>query len=81
VLRRIFGPKRKDVAGGCGKLHSVELHSLYFSPNIIRVIELMTFRWAGHVTYMGERDNAYWLQFWSKYLRGRDHMENVIVHG
>jgi hypothetical protein len=39
VLRRIFGPGRDENMGGWRKLHDVELHSLYFSPNIIRVIK------------------------------------------
>jgi hypothetical protein len=39
VLRRIFGPKRKEVAGGWRRLHSEELHNLYALPNIIRVIK------------------------------------------
>jgi hypothetical protein len=34
VLRRTFGPKRDEVAGGCRKLHNEELHNLYSSPNI-----------------------------------------------
>jgi hypothetical protein len=38
VLRRIFGPKRYDVTGGRRKLHE-ELHNLYFSLNIIRMIK------------------------------------------
>jgi hypothetical protein len=38
VLRRIFGPKRDDVMGDWRKLHIEELHNLYFSPNIIRMI-------------------------------------------
>jgi hypothetical protein len=28
VLRRIFGPKREEVAGGWRKLHSEEFHNL-----------------------------------------------------
>jgi hypothetical protein len=36
VLRRIFGPKRDEVAGGWRKLHNEELHNLYFSPSIIK---------------------------------------------
>jgi hypothetical protein len=39
VLRRIFGPKRDDVTGDWRKLHNEELHNLYSSPNIIRMIE------------------------------------------
>jgi hypothetical protein len=39
VLRRIFGPERDEVTGGWRKLHNEELHGLYSSPNIIRVIK------------------------------------------
>jgi hypothetical protein len=38
VLRRIFGPKREEVAGGWRRQNNDELHNLYNSPNIIRVI-------------------------------------------
>jgi hypothetical protein len=38
VLRRIFGPKR-EVNVSWRKLHNDELHSLYSSPNIVRVIK------------------------------------------
>jgi hypothetical protein len=38
VLRRIFGPKREE-DGTWIKLHNDELHSLYSSPNIVRVIK------------------------------------------
>jgi hypothetical protein len=39
VLRRIFGPKRDEVIGGWRKLHNEELHNLYFSIIIIRMIK------------------------------------------
>jgi hypothetical protein len=39
VLRRIFGPKRDEVTGDRWKLHNEELHNLYFSPNVIRMIK------------------------------------------
>jgi hypothetical protein len=35
-------------------LHNDELHSLYSSPNIVRVIKSRRMRWAGHVARMGE---------------------------
>jgi hypothetical protein len=38
VLRRIFGPKRDEVIGW-RKLHREELHNMYSSPTIIRVIK------------------------------------------
>jgi hypothetical protein len=59
VLRRIFGPKRDEVTGDWRKLHNEELHNLYFSPNIIRIIKSRRMRWAGHVAQMGERKNVY----------------------
>jgi hypothetical protein len=49
VLRRIFGPKRQEVRGGWRRLHNEELHNLYTSPNIIRVIKSRRVGWAGHV--------------------------------
>jgi hypothetical protein len=49
VLRRIFGPKRDEVTGGWRKLHNEELHNLYSSPNIIRMIKSRRMRWTGHV--------------------------------
>jgi hypothetical protein len=39
VLRRIFGPKRDEVTGGWRKLHNEELHDLYSSSSIIRMIK------------------------------------------
>jgi hypothetical protein len=53
VLRRISGPKR-DKDGSWRKLHNDELHSLYSSQNIFRVIKSRMVRWAGHVARMGE---------------------------
>jgi hypothetical protein len=59
VLRRIFGPKRDEVTGEWGKLHNEELHDLYSSLSIIRIIKLRRMIWAGHVARMGEKRNAY----------------------
>jgi hypothetical protein len=59
VLRRIFGPKRDEVTGEWKKLHNKELHDLYSSPSIIRIIEPRRMRWAGHVARMWEKKNAY----------------------
>jgi hypothetical protein len=39
VLRGISGPKNEEVVGGCRRLHKAELHNLYASSNIIRVIK------------------------------------------
>jgi hypothetical protein len=58
VVSRICGPKReKD--GSWRKLHNDELHDLYTSPNIVRVIKSRRMRWAGHVARMGEGRSVY----------------------
>jgi hypothetical protein len=49
VLRRIFVPQRDEVTGGWRKLHNEELHNLYSSPSLIRIIKSRRMRWAGHV--------------------------------
>jgi hypothetical protein len=53
VLRRIFGLNRDGVTGGWRKLHNEELHNLYSSPSIIRIIKSRRMRWVGHVARMG----------------------------
>jgi hypothetical protein len=40
-------------------LHNDELHNLYSSPNIVRVIKSRRMRWAGHVACMGEGRGVY----------------------
>jgi hypothetical protein len=57
LLKRIFGHKRDKVAADWRKLHK-ELHNLYSSPHIIRIIKSGRMRWAGHVAQIEER-NAY----------------------
>jgi hypothetical protein len=59
VLRRIFGPNRDGVTGGWRKLHNEELHNLYSSPSIIRIIKSRRMRWVRHVARMGEKMNVY----------------------
>jgi hypothetical protein len=58
VLRNIFGPKREE-DGSWRKLHNDELHNLYSSPNIVRVIKSRRMRWEGHVARMGEGRGVY----------------------
>jgi hypothetical protein len=53
VLKRIFGPKRDEVTGVWIKLHNEELHNLYSSPSIIRMIKSRRMRWSGHVAQRG----------------------------
>jgi hypothetical protein len=61
VLRRIFGPKRDEMTREWRKLHNEELHDLYSSPSIIRIIKSRRIRLAGHEARMGEKRIAYGL--------------------
>jgi hypothetical protein len=56
ALMRIFG-RKEEVAGVWRRLHNEELHNLYASTNIIRVIKSRRVVWAGHVTCMGNMRN------------------------
>jgi hypothetical protein len=78
VLRRIFGPKREE-DGSWTKLHNDELHSLYSSPNIVRVIKLRRMSWTGHVARMG--GGEVFTGFWLGGPKGRDHWEDLGVCG
>jgi hypothetical protein len=51
VLRR-----RDEVTGEWRKLYNEELHDLYSSPIIVRVIKSKRIRWAGHVACMGREE-------------------------
>jgi hypothetical protein len=59
VLRRIFGPTADGVTEDWRKLHNEELHNLYSSPNIIRMMKSRSMRLAGHVARIGATRNAY----------------------
>jgi hypothetical protein len=62
MSKRIFGPKRDEVTGGWRKLHNGELHNLYSSPSIVRMIKSRRMRWVGYVARMGGRELhvGYW---------------------
>jgi hypothetical protein len=53
-LRRIFGSKRDEVIRERRKLHNEELHNIYSSPTIARMMKSRIMRWAGHIARMGE---------------------------
>jgi hypothetical protein len=78
VLRKIIGPKREE-DGSWRKLHNDELHSLYSSPNIVRVIKLISTRWAGHVARMGRGE--VFTVFRLGGPKVRDHWEDQGVGG
>jgi hypothetical protein len=76
VLRKIFGPKREE-DGSCRKLQNDELHSLYSSPNIVRVIKSWRMRLAGHVAHTGDGRGV--TGFWLGGPKARDHWEDLGV--
>jgi hypothetical protein len=56
--RIVFGLKRDEVTVW-RKVHNEELHNLYTSPNIIRMMKSRRTRLSGHVERMGAMRNAY----------------------
>jgi hypothetical protein len=56
ALRRVFGLKREEVTGGWRKLHNEELHNLYSSPSIIRMIKSWRISWSGYAARLGKEE-------------------------
>jgi hypothetical protein len=79
VLRRIFRPKRDEVAGMWSKLHNEELNDLYSSPDIIREIKSRRMRWDGLVARM-RKGEAYAGFQWGN-LKERDHLGGPGIDG
>jgi hypothetical protein len=82
---RIFRPERDEVTGGWRKLHNEELHGLYSSLNIIRMIKSRRMRWTGHVARMRDVRNAYILTAKSERKRSlgrprRKYEDNIKVN-
>jgi hypothetical protein len=44
---------------GKRKLRTQELHVLYYSPSVIRIIKSRRMRWAEHVARIGEKRNSW----------------------
>jgi hypothetical protein len=66
ALRRLFGPKRDEVAGYWRRLHNKEVYALYSSPSIIRVIKSRRLKSVG---------------VWWRNLREGGHLEDPCVDG
>ena len=55
---RMFGSK-SDENGEWRRFHNEELHSLYCSPNIVRVTNSRRLKWSAHLARMEEGRKAF----------------------
>jgi hypothetical protein len=62
---------RDEETGNWRTLHNEELHNLYPSPSIIRIINSRRMRWAGHVAEWGRRGMH--IGYWWEIQKERDH--------
>jgi hypothetical protein len=77
VLRKIFGPKRDEVAGDCRRLHNKEVYDTYFSQNIL-VNKSRRIRWVGYVASM---ENSGGTGFWLGELKESHNLEDLGIDG
>jgi hypothetical protein len=68
---------REEVLEGWRRLHNEELHNLYPSPNIIKVIKNKDDEMGGACS-MHRRDEMH-TKFWSENLKGGDHLEDLVI--
>jgi hypothetical protein len=71
ITRNIFGPYRDEMVGGWSNLRKGELHNLYSSSNVIRMIESRKMRWAWHVACDGKKKKR--IGFLIESQKERDH--------
>jgi hypothetical protein len=79
VVVVVVVPKRHVVTGEWRKQHNEELHDLYSSPSIIRIIKARRIRWAGHVARMGIIESR--IGCWWESQREGCHQEDQDVGG
>ena len=72
IMRKVFGPKRDDITREWRRLHNEELHDLYSSTNIIRVIKSRSMRlvWGRGEVHA---------EFWCGNLREKNDLEDLGV--
>jgi len=52
MMRRIFGPMTEQVVRGWRRLDNEEIHNLYASPNMIKVIKSRKVHWTGRKMHL-----------------------------
>jgi hypothetical protein len=57
LLVQVLCPENQEVVGDWKKLHSEELHDLYYSPNIIWVVKSKRIKWVEHGAHGGQKKN------------------------
>ena len=58
MLGQVLCPENQEVTGDWKKLHSEELHDLYYSPNIIWVVKSKRIIWVEYVAHRGQNKNS-----------------------
>jgi hypothetical protein len=59
TLRRMFGPETEEVAGDWRRMHTEDLHDLYSSLSVAKVMKSRRMSLVGHVPCIGTIGNAY----------------------
>jgi hypothetical protein len=77
VLRRIVGPKRDEVTESWRNFHNEELHNLYSSLSINRMMNSRRMKWMTHVAHVGVMNSKCW---WGS-LKERDHSKDLGKDG
>jgi hypothetical protein len=71
VLRRIFGPRRNELKREWRKLHNDELHNVYSSSSVMRMVKSRRMGWEGHIARK-ERKLVHVGYLWES-QKGRDY--------
>jgi hypothetical protein len=74
VLRRIFGPKRKEATGGWRKLNDKKFITCKLQkPSVISITKSRRIIWAAHLQHGTDKKS-------SENLQERDHLEDLCVN-